>query len=119
MVVSPGFLRDSTEMAGVLVTDVLSDVFEQVEVQGMMTGGFAVRGPPALEHRRVGPVRGGDDLAVTGGPVVVARTVVSGERGVESIEGRRVTDRLEAEVGHHDLVDGLRVAGDVGGVGRA
>lgn len=27
------------------LTDALSDVFEQVEVQGMMTGGFAVRGP--------------------------------------------------------------------------
>jgi AraC-like DNA-binding protein len=26
-------------------SDVLSDVFEQVEVQGMVTGGFAVRGP--------------------------------------------------------------------------
>ncbi|MBT2502220.1 AraC family transcriptional regulator [Curtobacterium sp. ISL-83] len=28
-----------------LVPDVLSDVFEQVEVRGMLTGGFAVRGP--------------------------------------------------------------------------
>ena len=45
MVVSPLILRDSTAMPDVMVTDVLSDVFEQVEVQGMLTGGFAVRGP--------------------------------------------------------------------------
>ena len=32
-------------MSDLAVTDVLSDVFELVEVQGMMTGGFAVRGP--------------------------------------------------------------------------
>lgn len=32
-------------MALQTTTDALSDVFEQVEVRGMMTGGFAVRGP--------------------------------------------------------------------------
>ncbi|MFS8197194.1 AraC family transcriptional regulator [Streptomyces sp. CWNU-52B] len=32
-------------MSDLAVTDVLSDVFDLVEVQGMLTGGFAVRGP--------------------------------------------------------------------------
>ncbi|MEW2571639.1 AraC family transcriptional regulator [Streptomyces sp. NPDC047070] len=32
-------------MSDVAVTDVLSDVFDVVEVRGLMTGGFAVRGP--------------------------------------------------------------------------
>jgi AraC-like DNA-binding protein len=32
-------------MAEVMNSDVLSDVFEQVDVQGMVTGGFAARGP--------------------------------------------------------------------------
>lgn len=45
MVVSPHFLRDSTDMPDVMMPDVLSEVFDQVEVQGLMTGGFAVRGP--------------------------------------------------------------------------
>lgn len=45
MVRRPHLLRDDTGVPDVLPTDALSDVFEQVEVQGMVTGGFAVRGP--------------------------------------------------------------------------
>lgn len=45
MVADPYFMRQSTNMADVTAIDVLSDVFEQIEVRGMMTGGFAVRGP--------------------------------------------------------------------------
>lgn len=45
MVRRPYFLRQNTEVPDASLTDVLSDVLEQVEVQGMMTGGFAVRGP--------------------------------------------------------------------------
>ena len=45
MIVNPDFFRQSTSMPGEILTDALSDVFEQVEVHGMMTGGFAVRGP--------------------------------------------------------------------------
>ncbi len=45
MVVSPHFLRQSTNVPDALVRDALSDVFDLVEVRGMMTGGFAVRGP--------------------------------------------------------------------------
>jgi AraC-like DNA-binding protein len=41
MVVSPHFLRDSTGMAG----DQLSEVFDLVEVRGVLSGGFAMRGP--------------------------------------------------------------------------
>jgi AraC-like DNA-binding protein len=41
MVVSPYFFRESTEM----VDDLLSEVFELVEVRGLVSGGFAVRGP--------------------------------------------------------------------------
>ena len=40
MVVSPYFLRDSTDMAD----DQLSEVFDLVEVRGLVSGGFAVRG---------------------------------------------------------------------------
>jgi AraC-like DNA-binding protein len=40
MVVSPHFLRDSTEM----VTDELSTVFDVVQIRGIVTGGFAVGG---------------------------------------------------------------------------
>lgn len=43
MVATPDFLRESTEVPQ--LTDVLSDVFEQIEVEGVVTGGFAVRGP--------------------------------------------------------------------------
>lgn len=35
----------TVQTTSVASSDVLSDVFEQVEVRGMMTGGFAVRGP--------------------------------------------------------------------------
>jgi AraC-like DNA-binding protein len=45
MVVRPAFLRESTDMPVPADSDVLSDVFDLVEVQGLMTGGFAVRGP--------------------------------------------------------------------------
>ena len=45
MVVRPHFLRQSTEVPGADVRDVLSDVFDLVEVRGIMTGGFAARGP--------------------------------------------------------------------------
>jgi AraC-like DNA-binding protein len=45
MVVRPDFLRESTRVPEPAVSDVLSDVFDLVEVQGMLTGGFAVRGP--------------------------------------------------------------------------
>ena len=45
MVVRPLFLRESTRVSDLVGADVLSDVFDLVEVQGMMTGGFAVRGP--------------------------------------------------------------------------
>ncbi|RKR13749.1 AraC family transcriptional regulator [Arthrobacter oryzae] len=38
-------MRQSTEVPISAESDALSDVFEQVEVRGMMTGGFAVRGP--------------------------------------------------------------------------
>lgn len=41
MVVSPYFFRESTEM----VDDLLSEVFDLVEVRGLVSGGFAVRGP--------------------------------------------------------------------------
>jgi AraC-like DNA-binding protein len=37
--------------------DVLSDVFEQVEVRGMLTGGFAVRGPWASTVRVTRPLK--------------------------------------------------------------
>ncbi len=40
MVVSPHFLRDSTDMPD----DQLSEVFDLVEVRGLVSGGFAVRG---------------------------------------------------------------------------
>ena len=40
MVVSPDFLRDSTDMA----RDQLSDVFNLIEVRGLVSGGFSVRG---------------------------------------------------------------------------
>ena len=40
MVVSPYFLRDSTDMA----TDQLSEVFDLIEVRNVVSGGFAVRG---------------------------------------------------------------------------
>jgi len=40
MVVSPDFLRDSTDMPN----DQLSEVFDLVEVRGLVSGGFAVRG---------------------------------------------------------------------------
>lgn len=40
MVVSPDFLRDSTDM----VRDQLSDVFDLIEVRGLVSGGFSVRG---------------------------------------------------------------------------
>ena len=40
MVVSPHFLRDSTEM----MRDQLSDVFDLIEVRGLVSGGFSVRG---------------------------------------------------------------------------
>ncbi len=49
MVVSPYFLRDSTEM----VRDQLSDVFDLVEVRGLISGGFAVRG----DWRAHAPIR--------------------------------------------------------------
>jgi AraC-like DNA-binding protein len=45
MIARPNFLRESTKMSDQAATDVLSDVLDLVEVQGMMTGGFAVRGP--------------------------------------------------------------------------
>src|SRR5919198_6343761 len=41
MVASPHFLRDSTSVAG----DQLSEVFDLIEIRGILTGGFAVRGP--------------------------------------------------------------------------
>jgi AraC-like DNA-binding protein len=41
MVVSSHFFRESTEM----VDDLLSEVFDLVEVRGLVSGGFAVRGP--------------------------------------------------------------------------
>ena len=41
MVVSPHFLRDSTEVFG----DQLSEVFELVEVRGVLSGGMAARAP--------------------------------------------------------------------------
>jgi AraC-like DNA-binding protein len=44
MIRRPQFLRENTKMPDAPLIDVLSDVLEQVEVQGMMTGGFAVRG---------------------------------------------------------------------------
>lgn len=40
MVVSPDFLRDSTDMG----RDQLSDVFNLIQVRGLVSGGFAVRG---------------------------------------------------------------------------
>jgi AraC-like DNA-binding protein len=40
MVVSPVFLRDSTDVAA----DQLSDVFDLIEVRGVVSGGFSVRG---------------------------------------------------------------------------
>jgi AraC-like DNA-binding protein len=40
MVVSPQFMRDSTDM----VTDELSTVFDVVQIQGIVSGGFAVGG---------------------------------------------------------------------------
>jgi AraC-like DNA-binding protein len=39
------FLRQSTEMATDTVKDALSDVFDRDAVEGMITGGFAVRDP--------------------------------------------------------------------------
>lgn len=45
MVVRSRFLRQSTGVPDTAVRDVLSDVFDLVEVRGMMTGGFAVSGP--------------------------------------------------------------------------
>jgi AraC-like DNA-binding protein len=44
MVADPHYLLDSSGVADLMPSDVLSDVFEQVEVQGMVTGGFAARG---------------------------------------------------------------------------
>src|SRR5918992_1167862 len=41
MVEGPHFLRDSTSMVG----DQLSEVFDLIEIRGLLTGGFAVRGP--------------------------------------------------------------------------
>jgi AraC-like DNA-binding protein len=41
MVVSANFFRESTEMAD----DLVSEVFDLVEVRGLVSGGFAVRGP--------------------------------------------------------------------------
>lgn len=38
-------MRQNTAMSHSPLVDVLSDVFERVEVEGVMTGGFAVRGP--------------------------------------------------------------------------
>ena len=40
MVVRPDFMRDSTDMA----RDQLSDVFDLIEVRGLVSGGFSVRG---------------------------------------------------------------------------
>lgn len=45
MVVRPVFLRESTTVPDLPVSDVLSDALDLVEVRGMMTGGFAARGP--------------------------------------------------------------------------
>jgi AraC-like DNA-binding protein len=45
MVVRPHSLRESTAVAELTVSDALSDVFDLVEVQGLLTGGFAARGP--------------------------------------------------------------------------
>lgn len=83
MLAGPLFLRQSTDMADPGVTDVLSDVFDQVQVEGMVTGGFAMRGPWASggvvtrPFKLVALVAGSASLTVDGpggpdGPVLLA-----------------------------------------------
>jgi AraC-like DNA-binding protein len=49
MVADPVFLRESTGVPFPAPSDVLSDVLDLIEVQGMLTGGFAIRGPWVTE----------------------------------------------------------------------
>src|SRR4051794_29098816 len=77
IVVRPGFMRQSTGMANDTPTDALSDVFEHIEVRGLVTGGFAVRGPwasrAAVSHplKLVALVAGSARVTVDGpgGPI--------------------------------------------------
>ena len=62
-------------------SDALSDVFEQVEVRGLMAGGFAVRGPWVSRGRVTRPfklaalVAGSARLSVDGPEARTARSI--------------------------------------------
>jgi AraC-like DNA-binding protein len=53
MIDGPLFLRDSTEVVG----DQLSEVFDLVEVRGLVSGGFAVRGRWTASHAVKDPLK--------------------------------------------------------------
>jgi AraC-like DNA-binding protein len=82
IVVHPDFLRESTRVPTRAASDVLSEILDLIEVRGMLTGGFAVRGPwvsegdVSRELKLVGIVAGSATLTVDGpggttGPVVL------------------------------------------------
>jgi hypothetical protein len=83
MVVRPHFLRESAAVPELAGSDVLSDVFDLVEVQGLLTGGFAAREPwvsrgaVSRPFKLVALVAGAARVCVDGpggpdGPVVLA-----------------------------------------------
>jgi AraC-like DNA-binding protein len=100
MVVSPGFLLDSTDV----VSDELSDVFEVVEVRGLVSGGFAVRGDWVTRFQLNHPLKlvamvcgrarltadGVDPIELAAGDVAVLNNrrwaVLDGGDGEETVE---------------------------------
>lgn len=86
MVVSPHFLRDSTDM----VRDELSEVFDLVEVRNVMSGGMAVRGRWSSRFEIDAPLK---LMALVSGRVRLtvdgAETVDMGPGDVAIMNGRR------------------------------
>ncbi|MEU6539661.1 AraC family transcriptional regulator [Streptomyces sp. NPDC047000] len=91
-------------MSDPAVIDVLSDVFDLVEVQGMMTGGFAVRGPWASSGTVSRPLK---LIALVAGSATAAADGPGGPDGpVELAPGDVVLlnhrTRLDVRGGHGD-----------------
>jgi AraC-like DNA-binding protein len=104
MLANPYLLSESTGMTNVMPTDVLSDVFDQVEVRGMVTGGFAVRGPWASAGSVSRPLK---LIALVAGTATVSADGPGGPDGpVELGPGDVVLlnhrTRLDVRGGHGD-----------------
>jgi AraC-like DNA-binding protein len=95
MVVSPYFFRESTEM----VDDLLSEVFDLVEVRGLVSGGFAVQGPWVSSA----PIQGLKFMAMVSGRARLSADGIDGpielEAGDVAILNDRSWLRLEGGTG--------------------